>query len=203
MSIHIKICGISDPSNAEVAVEAGADAIGFVLDKSVRRVSAMTAAALASILPEHIDGVAVFRAPEARALADALGGFEPDVIQADYRSLAEIRDRRVLPVFRQSVDDSLEIVRNAGGRRFVYEGRNSGMGEKVDWEQAADVALFGEMTLAGGLTPDNVGEAIRTVRPFGVDVSSGVESEPGVKDPVRIRAFVEAVREAEKELVTL
>ena len=75
------------------------------------------------------------------------------------------------------------------------------MGRMVDWEMAADIAQLGRMTLAGGLDPDNVSQAIATVRPFGVDVSSGVESSPGVKDPVRIRAFVRAVREAEKDLV--
>jgi phosphoribosylanthranilate isomerase len=203
MSIHIKICGITDLAAAEVAIDAGADAVGFVLADSVRQVSPRTAMAIASDLPERVDTVAVFRAPNPEDLVSELTGFEPDAVQADYRSLSLVRGPALLPVFRQPIDNGLEIVQIAGGRRFVYEGRISGVGQVVDWDLAADVAMFGEMTLAGGLTPDNVGEAIRTVIPFGVDVSSGVESSPGVKDPARIRAFIEAVREAERELVAL
>jgi len=100
------------------------------------------------------------------------------------------------------VDNELDAyLGDTSDRRLVYEGPRSGVGRTVDWARAHGVARRGLVTLAGGLAPDNVAEAIRTVRPFGVDVSSGVESEPGVKDPGRIRAFVEAVREAEKEMV--
>ena len=79
---------------------------------------------------------------------------------------------------------------------FVYEGRKSGMGETVDWETAAAIAREGRMILAGGLSADNVAEAIAKVAPYGVDVSSAVESRPGVKDAARIAAFVEAARAA-------
>jgi phosphoribosylanthranilate isomerase len=83
---------------------------------------------------------------------------------------------------------------------FVYEGAESGAGETVDWSRAAGIAERGSMILAGGLTPGNVAEAITRVRPWGVDVSSGVESERGVKDSELIRQFIGAVRAAEKEL---
>ena len=113
---------------------------------------------------------------------------------------------QALPVFRESVsvfDRVEDFVGSSSDRRFVYEGRRSGTGRTVDWAKAHRVGRLGRMTLAGGLTPDNVGEAIAEVRPFGVDVSSGVESRPGVKDFGLIRAFVEAVRETEKDLATI
>jgi phosphoribosylanthranilate isomerase len=82
----------------------------------------------------------------------------------------------------------------------LYEGAKSGQGETVDWSRAAKIAERGNMILAGGLGPDNVADAIRAVRPWGVDVSSGVESAPGQKDPRLIQAFITAARAAEKEL---
>ena len=86
------------------------------------------------------------------------------------------------------------------GTPFLYEGAKSGQGEAVDWSRAAEIARRGDMILAGGLGPDNVSAAIAIVRPFGVDVSSAVESAPGVKDPELIEAFIQAARAAEKDL---
>ena len=201
MSVHIKICGITDLAAAHAAVDAGADSLGFVLASSVRQITPKKASEIAAELPEHVDKVAVFRGPPRQDLLSALEGFDADVVQADFLSLEGIRKPIPLPVFRETLTSPEEIVAVVGGGRFVYEGPHSGVGRAVDWELASVVAESGQMTLAGGLDPDNVADAIRTVRPFGVDVSSGVESSPGVKDPARIRAFVEAVREAEKDLV--
>jgi len=201
MRIHIKICGITEGAAAEAAVDAGADSVGFVLAPSVREITPERAAAIASELPGHVDKVAVFRGPLRQDIDRALEGFAADVVQADFPSLAGLRSPRLLPVFRETVTSHAAIAVLVDGGRFVYEGPTSGIGRAVDWELAADVAQLGQMILAGGLDPDNVVEAIRTVRPFGVDVSSGVESSPGVKDPTLIRAFVQAVREAEKDLV--
>lgn len=200
MSIHIKICGITDVAGGLAAVEAGADSVGFVLASSVRQITPEKAAAIAAELPRAVDKVAVFRGPPRQDILSALEGFDADVVQADFSSLAGIGSPRRLPVFRETLTSPEEITVEAGGGRFVYEGRHSGVGRAVDWELASTVAELGTMTLAGGLDPDNVAEAIRIVKPFGVDVSSGVESSPGVKDPARIRAFVQAVREAEKDL---
>ena len=203
MSIHIKICGISDLASGQVAVDAGADSVGFVLASSVRQISPAKAQEIASELPGTVDKVAVFRGPPRREIASALEGFDADVVQADFLSLAGLTAPRPLPVFRETLSGPDEIAAQLDGDRFVYEGRHSGVGRAVDWDLAAAVAEMGQMTLAGGLDPDNVAEAIKIVRPFGVDVSSGVESSPGVKDPARIRAFVQAVREAEKDLVRI
>ncbi|MEE8407462.1 MAG: phosphoribosylanthranilate isomerase [Acidimicrobiia bacterium] len=201
MSVHIKICGITDLAGAQAAVEAGADSIGFVFALSVRKISPTAADAIASKLPATVDGVAVFSDPSRHAIERALSGFDADVVQGDHGSLPVGEGRRLLPVFRQTVDSLEQIAAHIDGDRFVYEGPRSGTGDVVDWELAAEVSQLGQMTLAGGLHQHNVGEAIWTVRPFGVDVSSGVESRPGMKDPNRIRAFIEAVREAEKDLV--
>ncbi len=203
MSIHIKICGITDLADAQAAVDAGADSIGFVFAHSVRQISRTDASAIALRLPTTVDTVAVFRDPPRLDIESALAGFVADVVQADHGSLSEVESRRLLPVFRQTVDSVEQVAARIDGGRFVYEGPRSGTGEVVDWKLAAEVAQLGQMTLAGGLHQDNVGEAIRMVGPFGVDVSSGVESSPGMKDPGRIRAFVEAVREAEKDLVRI
>ena len=125
-----------------------------------------------------------------------LDEFEPDVVQADHDTILGLEGGVPLPVYREGESPA------SGTSRFLFEGPHSGMGHQVDLNLAARTALLGEMILAGGLRPDNVGRAIVTVRPFGVDVSSGVESTPGVKDPTRIREFVAAVRSAEKRLVS-
>ena len=112
----------------------------------------------------------------------------------DFASLEIPADIECWPVFREGGGTTP----TAG--TYVYEGRKSGSGETVDWSKAAEIARHGQMILAGGLAEDNVREAIQTVRPWGVDVSSGIESLPGYKDHELIRRFISAVRAAEKEL---
>jgi phosphoribosylanthranilate isomerase len=194
MPMFVKICGVTDVEAAEIAVESGANALGFVFANSPRQLTIDDAAAIASRVPRDILRVAVFRRPDAELLAQVIDEFEPDLVQADHDSLDLAAEDLTLPVYREG--GALPE-----GGRFLYEGPESGRGEQVDWGSAADVARVGEMILAGGLRPDNVGRAIASVRPFGVDVSSGVESAPGVKSPSLIRSFVAAVRAAEERLV--
>lgn len=181
---------------AETCVDAGVDAIGFVFSESPRQVSALEAAAISSVIPENVARVAVFRRPGPDEIERSLAVFRPDIIQADHECLPDRSDVNLLPVYRESLDT------NPDQRRFLYEGPVSGIGQTVDLSRAAGVARLGEMILAGGLRPDNVGRAIARVRPFGVDVSSGVESEPGVKNLALIRSFVSAARAAEERLVS-
>ena len=186
------------------AVDAGADAVGFVLANSVRQVSPEHAAGMASRLPPAVEKVAVFRRLHVDNFSNFLSVFEPDLIQADHSSLGGLTPEQTIPVFRETAMERQALdqhLRRSNDGRFLYEGRHSGVGQTVDWSVASSIAKTGSMVLAGGLHSDNVIEAISTVRPFGVDVSSGVESRPGIKDPVRIRAFVEAVREAERQMV--
>lgn len=208
MRVRVKICGITDPVSLEAAVDAGADAIGFVFAASERRVEPHRAAELASALPAFVTSVAVFRHPTVPELQSMAARFQPHLVQAEPGRdvLNEISRSRLLPVFHDS--DSLPIrVSNyfevhSGAKTILLEGPGrGGRGVRPDWSRATQVSRLGRLILAGGLNPENVGEAIRGVRPYGVDVSSGVESSPGVKDPARIHAFLQAVRDAEAGLV--
>jgi phosphoribosylanthranilate isomerase len=195
----------------DAAVEAGADAVGFVVADSPRRVDWAFIAGSVRSLPPLITPVVVTRRglpAELRAAAEATG-FSTDriVLQIDAEALDESwlgeRTRwRLLPVVRLSDarSDSDEYAALPNDPLILVEGPASGVGQRTDWHRAFSLAQRRSFLLAGGLTPENVGEAIRTVRPWGVDVSSGVESAPGVKDPVRIGDFVQAVREADATL---
>ena len=202
MSLHVKICGITDSAAAMAACEAGADAIGFVFADSVRRIDPRTAARIASGVPGRVERVAVFLRPSPDHVARVLSEFAADVVQIDHGVIPKPEGPLLLPVFREGDEEALEsYLDGTVSRRFHYEGRKSGAGQTVNWERAARHARRGQMTLAGGLSPTNVAQALRIVKPFGVDVSSGVESAPGVKDVDRIRDFIETVRNTEKELV--
>ncbi|HZD23209.1 MAG TPA: phosphoribosylanthranilate isomerase [Acidimicrobiia bacterium] len=193
--MFIKICGVTDVTAAETCVAAGVDAIGFVFSSSPRQVTPSQAASIADAIPDSIAKVAVFRRPSLAEIETVLAGFEADLVQADHDTMTDYEDVDLLPVYRET--DNSEPVRS----RFLYEGAVSGVGRQVDLERASKWGRLGEMILAGGLRPGIVGYAIERVRPFGVDVSSGVELEPGVKSPDLIRSFVRAVRSAERRLV--
>ena len=198
MSVFIKICGLNDASDVAAAVAAGANAVGFVFAESVRRVTPREARAATRDLPVSMRRVAVMRHPTNAECSAVLEEFEPDILQTDaedFESLHVPEHVTRWPVFREG---GIAVSRGSGP--FIYEGAVSGAGETVDWAQAAQFALLGRMILAGGLAEDNVARAIRAVRPWGVDVSSGVESLPGCKDHELIRRFVSAVRAVEKEL---
>jgi phosphoribosylanthranilate isomerase len=198
MSVFVKICGLRDERTVAAAVEAGADAVGFVFAESPRRVSTVEARNAARAIPAHVRKVAVMKHPTREEWQDVLDGFSPDAIQTDIVDLAELDvPPRVQswPVFREGgriPSQDLPYV-------FVFEGASSGAGEAVDWDNAGQISEKGRMILAGGLDARNVAEAIRVARPWGVDVSSGVESKPGEKDAGKIREFIGAVRAAEKE----
>ena len=202
MSVWIKVCGITDAAAASVCGEAGVDAVGFVFADSPRRVSPAQAARIAASLPPSVARVAVFRRPRPYEVGRVRASFRPDLVQADRGWPTDPGEWEALPVFHESATVTGEIrsfVDDHPGALFLYEGARSGVGQRVDWARAAQIARLGPMVLAGGLTPDNVTEAVRTVRPHGVDVSSGVESRRGRKDPGRIRDFVSAARAVEGE----
>jgi phosphoribosylanthranilate isomerase len=188
VSLFVKICGVTDVRSAVAAAEAGADAIGFVLVDSPRRVGPETAAAISSELPNDILKVAVFRRANTLEVTGALGDFVPDLIQADLGSDVDIEGVGFLPVIR----DGRGVV--APGSLFLYEGAESGVGRLADMRMAGVLARRGPMILAGGLNPDNVGSLVSRLRPFGVDVSTGVETRPGRKDSSLISEFIAAAR---------
>ena len=195
MSILIKICGIADADGADAAMEAGVDAVGFVFSPSPRRVTPLQAAGLSSRIGDEVLKVAVFARPDATEVERVLADFVPDVVQADHESRRVVpRSIRFLPVVHQGREAD-----EPPAEWFLFDSARSGTGELTDWDQAAVLAASGRLILAGGLNPGNVAQAIRSVRPFGVDVSSGVERERGTKDPKLIASFVAAVRAAEME----
>lgn len=188
----IKICGLTTPDAVAAALDAGADAIGFVFAKSVRQVSPDVALRLAVPARGRVRCVAVTRHPGQQEIDDIVSIFKPDVLQTDSADLPLLRlptQIELLPVLREAKDRDLP-------RRLLFEGLTSGAGVPCDWTAAHRVARRAELVLAGGLNPANVAAAIAAVQPFGVDVSTGVEVRPGVKSPFEIANFVRAARES-------
>ena len=202
--LWIKVCGLRTTETLAAAVDAGADAVGFVFHTaSPRHLAAAEARALAAAVPPGIEKVAVFLHPTQVEIDAAIDAVHPDWVQTDAADLVALRlpaGQRVLPVFR--TDQPLPSQQNLP-RRFLLESGRSGAGERADWGEAARLATAGEIVLAGGLDAGNVAAAIAAVRPFGIDVSSGVESMRGIKDAALIRRFCEAVREADSRLADL
>jgi phosphoribosylanthranilate isomerase len=190
--LSIKICGMTTPEAVEAALEARVDAIGFVFAESIRRVTPERASQLAAAARGRLRCVAVTRHPTQTEIDDIIAGFQPDVLQTDIEDLAQLklpRQLELLPVLRGEPGSPTGLP-----QRILFEGRTSGSGTRADWSAAARLARRTHLVLAGGLNPDNVSEAIAAVSPFGVDVSSGVEQQPGVKSAARIAAFVNAAR---------
>jgi len=200
MRVWVKICGLTNAEALQAAIEAGADAVGFVFVASPRRLLPGAAAGLVAQVPPGILRVAVMRHPLSGEWDEVARVVRPDWLQTeagDFRTLQLPPGVEALPVYRDLPDlDSAALGREP---RALFEAPASGTGEAPDWDRAARLAPLTRLVLAGGLTPENVGEAIRRVRPWGVDVSSGVESTRGIKDPERVRAFIAAVRRAEQE----
>lgn len=203
--IRIKVCGLTRRVDVDAAVAEGVDALGVVLwPSSPRAVSVETARALFRGLPPFVTRVGVFVNAGAAEVAEAVRRIGLDVVQlhgdespADYaevgarlaRAVALETDREVeataeWPEDVQVLVDAADTVRRGG------------TGRPADWTRAEQLARRRPVVLAGGLHAANVGEAVSAVRPWAVDVSSGVESAPGVKDRVRLREFVAAVRRA-------
>lgn len=215
MSVGIKICGLTRLEDALVALDAGADALGFVLASgSPRRLEPAEAHALLGLVRDATDrpfeAVAVlggYDAPAARHALDALGfdrvqlvGEEPR--PALFEALAALGPlaARAYGAVRVKDAASLEGLLDAPCDAIQLDayraGALGGTGHVFDWELAAPLAARRRVVLAGGLTPGNVAEAIAVVRPWRVDVASGVEDSPGVKSATKIRAFAEATRRA-------
>ena len=190
----IKICGLTTPEAVAAALDAEVDAIGFVFAKSVRQVTPEAALRLAEPARGRVRCVAVTRHPTQQDIDDITSVFKPDVLQTDAADLPLLRlptQLEILPVLRGAPSEAQPLP-----KRFLFEGPTSGAGVPCDWSVAHGVARRGELVLAGGLNPANVVQAVVEVRPFGVDVSTGVEVRPGVKDPAEIAKFVKAARES-------
>lgn len=190
----IKICGMTTPDAIAAAVEAGADALGFVFAESPRQLTPEAAAQLSRPVRGRLRCVAVTRHPTQRAVDEILKVFRPDVLQTDAADLAALAlpaTLERLPVVRSGSRAPLRLP-----PRILFEGPMSGTGIASDWAAARRLSSRTELILAGGLDGANVAAAVAAVRPFGVDVSSGVEARPGVKNPLKIIEFVSTARAA-------
>jgi phosphoribosylanthranilate isomerase len=194
----IKICGMTSADGVAAAVAAGVDAIGFVFAPSVRRVTAERAAQLALPARRQLTCVAVTQHPDQYAIDEIVRELRPDLLQTDMEDLEQLRlPHRLarLPVVRAGSAPLSQYP-----LRLLFEGERSGAGAIADWPRAAELAGHTRLILAGGLNAGNVAEAIRAVRPFGVDTSTGVELRPGVKSATKILEFVRAARAAFAEI---
>lgn len=201
----IKICGITRSEDADLAVSLGVHALGFVLwPDSPRAIALSDASTILKRLPPIVASVAVFVDPTldevTRAVDEGFAvvqihGTAPawrDIKRAVPRAIRAVRLSDDGVGIEPAVDDETTVLLDAHDPI-----RHGGSGQAIDWTRAAAIAARRRVILAGGLTPANVGEAIRVVQPYGVDVASGVEERPGIKSPAALRAFVAAVREAQ------
>ncbi len=209
MRTRIKICGITRPGDALAAAQAGADAVGLVFyPQSPRYLAAERALGIRDALPPFVQTVALFVNPDAAQVAQVIGRVRPAMLQfhgdetpafcAQF-GMPYIKACRVKSGVRSEVD-LLEYLRPFSGAAAwlldSYVEEYGGVGESFDWSLAPQ-RLERPLILSGGLARGNVAEAIRRVRPWGVDVSSGVESAKGIKDAAKIAAFIEEVRNAD------
>jgi phosphoribosylanthranilate isomerase len=227
----VKICGMTNLEDALTAVDAGADAVGFVFyEKSPRCVSVGAAREICSKLPESVEKVGVFVGESAETVRDVVEqagltmaqtypNFDDRLSTPDDRFLEKLSRLIVaLPAgqLRHEESDNPDVI--AGFRvsnRFRdrvaavlldsgTSGRPGGTGKKFDWQSVVPLtdlmdSIGLRLIVAGGLTPESVVEAMRVLTPWGVDVVSGVEARPGKKDPEKVRAFVKAVRDADRK----
>jgi len=205
MSPKVKICGITNLTDALASVEAGADALGLMFyDASPRKVSTAVAANIARQVPPFVLKVGVFVNALEELVVRAIGECGLNLVQFHGDETPEYCQRfsvMTMKAFRVRDQESLRALPNYRTDAFLLDshvaGKPGGTGEKFNWELAVEAKKFGKpIFLAGGLTPENVMAAVRQVRPYGVDVSSGVESAPGRKDIAKVQAFVTAAKMA-------
>ncbi len=208
--VHVKICGITNSADAMAAIDAGANLIGFnFYEKSPRHITPAEAAKIRTQLPKRVKAVGIFvNALTADVIAlrkslklDAVqlhGDESPDVVADIAAAAPVIKAFRIEPEFPLATLDEY-----SGAFAFLFDGAHTGQyggtGRTTDWDVARRAALNHRIILAGGLKVENVAAAVRIVRPYGIDVASGVESSPGKKDHERLREFIQEVRRAERK----
>ena len=208
MTTRIKFCGMTRPQDARIAIDLGVDAIGLVFTRRSQRFLGISQAReIRRLLPPFMSAVALFMDDEPSWIEEVIAGVQPDLLQfhgAEAGPFAASFSRpyvKVVPM--ASVDDAAAYVSlHPAACGFVLDshalGALGGSGETFDWKRAPRI---GKSTiLAGGLDPANVGQAIALVRPYAVDVSTGIETASGIKESGKMRRFVEAVRTADANL---
>jgi phosphoribosylanthranilate isomerase len=214
----VKICGMTNLEDALAAADAGVDALGFVFyGKSPRNIGVDLAREIVSRVPERIEKVGVFVDTPVSQVDETLWRVGLTTAQVYSKSFdewlawSESSDRKLIlaipgSTLKKGLAGSLGVARKRITAFLVDSGSGDipgGTGDRFNWESAKlgiwNLGLTVPVVVAGGLTAENVDEAIKTLRPWGVDVASGVESRPGKKDPAKVRAFVHAVRERDRK----
>lgn len=205
MSVKVKICGLTRVADAQAAAAAGADMIGLMFyEPSPRSVTLEQAAEIVRALSPWVVRVGVFVNPAAELVAEAVSRCGLNLLQFHGDEPPEFCTRFAvmsMKAFRIRDAGSLQALPRYPTDAWLLDaytpGQRGGTGERFDWDLAVEAKRSGKpIFLAGGLTPDNVADAVRRVQPFGVDVSSGVESAPGIKDHDKVRRFIAAARAA-------
>jgi len=205
MSVKVKICGITSVADALAAAEAGADMIGLMFyEQSPRHITLPQAVEISRALSPYVLRVGVFVNPDEETVLRAINECGLNLLQFHGDEPSEFCTRfgvMSVKALRVRDADSLTALENFHTDAFLLDAHSrsglGGTGEKFNWDLAIAAQKFGKpIFLAGGLTPGNVADAVKQVRPFAVDVSSGVESAPGKKDAAKVRAFITAARAA-------
>src|SRR4051812_38157471 len=206
MSVKVKICGITNAPDALAAVEAGADMLGFMFyEKSPRQVSVRAASEIIRELPPFIVKVGVFVDASEDLVMRAIGDCRLDMLQFHGDETPEYCAQfgaMSMKAFRVRDAESLQELPNYSTEAFLLDAfvadKLGGTGEKFNWDLAIEAKKLGRpIFLAGGLTPQNVADAVKRVQPYGVDVSSGVEAERGKKDHAKVREFIKSAKSVE------
>lgn len=200
--MFVKICGTTSEEDALLAVAMGADAIGFVFAPSPRQVSAALAHDIVRRLPPEVLTIGVFRDETPQRVVEVVNGIGLKGAQlhgVESPSAARWVGARVGMTIKSfpAGHPALALAPDYGADVIMLDADSPGSGQVFDWRLAQNVPDGTRLLLAGGLTPENVADAIAQVKPWGVDAATGVESEPGRKDPRRLRAFVAAARAAD------
>lgn len=198
----VKICGLTSPEQALSCAELGAGWIGlncwpgssrYIYPEEVRKI--------VSVLPESVTTVGIFVNESPESLEKIMIETHLDLAQLHGDETVELTAKLGVPfykAFRVSAEFKLEQIQEFGREYFLLDAFSKnhygGSGQKIDWDLASTASGLGKLILAGGLTPENVAEAVKIVQPWGVDVCSGVESEPGIKDLWRVEKFIRNLR---------
>jgi phosphoribosylanthranilate isomerase len=202
--VKVKIEGITTPEDAEMAIDAGADALGFVFyPPSPRSVDALVAREIVRIIPPFVTSVGVFvneSVEHVRRVREEVGLLAVQLHGDETPEMVRALGSWAIKAFRVGPDFSPGVIKSYGVSTFLLDayrkGLPGGTGEIFDWDIAIECKTLGRLILAGGLSPENVVEAVRKVHPYAVDVATGVESEPGRKDPSKVKAFIQAAKAA-------
>lgn len=193
--MFVKICGITTEEDALLAVALGADALGFIFAPSPRQITVGLAREIVSRLPNEVLTVGVFRGQSPQRIVEMMqeSGLRAAQLNggesADQTTWVRHRVPTVIKAFRAG-DHNIRRAGEYGADMIVLDSASPGSGQVFDWRLAEDVPPRAKLLLAGGLDPDNVADAIAQVRPWGVDVATGVEAAPGRKDPRKLRSFI-------------